>query len=43
MLDQQVIEFDWRGLEPAGRACTPITAYFHVKTKISQKNFRVDY
>ena len=42
MLIEQIIEFKVRGLEPLNRACTPTTGYFHVKTKISQENLRVD-
>ena len=43
MLIEQIIEFKLRGLGPLNRTCTPTTRYFHVKTKISQENLRVDY
>ena len=43
MLIEKIIEFEWRGLEPLDRTCTLTTGYFHVKTKISIKNLRVDY
>ena len=43
MFVEQIIEFEWRGLGPLDRACTLTTGYFHVKTKISKKNLRVDY
>ena len=43
MLIKQIIEFEWRGPRPLGRTCTPITAYFHDKPKISKENLRVDY
>ena len=43
MLIAQFIEFEWRGLEPLDRTCTLTTGCFHVKTKISKENFRVDY
>ena len=43
MIIKQTIEFEWRGSGPPGRTCTPITAYFNDKTKISKKNLRVDY
>ena len=29
MLIEQIIEFEWRGPGPPGRACTPKTAYFY--------------
>ena len=31
------------GPKPNGQTCTPMTGYFHDKTKISQENLRVDY
>ena len=37
MLIEKIIEFKWRGPRPPDRTCTPITAYFHTKTKISEK------
>ena len=43
MLIEQIIEFKLRGLGPLNRTCTPITGYFHVKTKIFMENLRVDY
>ena len=43
MLIEQIIELELRGLEPLDRTCTPTTGYFHVKTKISEENLRVDY
>ena len=43
MLIEQVIKLKLRGQEPLNRTCTPTTGYFHVKTKISKKNLRVDY
>ena len=39
MLIKQIIEFDWREPGPHGRTCTPITVYFHDKTKISKEIF----
>ena len=46
MLIEQIIEFKLRSLGPLNRTrrtCTPTTGYFHVKTKISKENLRVDY
>ena len=43
MLIEQTIEIQLRGPGPPGRANTPITGYFHDKTKICKKNLRVDY
>ena len=43
MLIKQTIEIQLRGPGPPGRANTPITGYFHDKTKISEENLRVDY
>ena len=43
MLIEQIIEFEWRGLGPLDRTYTLTIGYFHVKTKISQENLRVDY
>ena len=31
---EQIIEFELGGPGPPGRTCTPITAYFHDKTKM---------
>ena len=43
MLNEQIIEFEWRGLlEPLDRTCTLTTGYFYVKTKISKENLQVD-
>ena len=43
MLIEQIIEFEMGGLGPLDRTCTPITGYFHVKTKISKERLRLDY
>ena len=43
MLIEQIIELQLRGPGPPGGTCTPITSYFHDKTKISKENLRVDY
>ena len=43
MLIEQIIEFEWRGLGLLDRTCTLTTGYFHIKTKISKKNLRLDY
>ena len=43
MLIKQIIEFKLRSLGPLNRTCTPTSGYFHVKTKISKENLRVDY
>ena len=43
MLIEKIIEFKLRGLGPCNRTCTPTIGYFHVKTKISNENLRVDY
>ena len=43
MLIEQIIEFKLKGLGPRNRTCTPTTGYFHVKTKYSEENLRVDY
>ena len=43
MLIEKIIEFQLWGPGPVGRICTPTTGYFHDKTKISQKNLRVDH
>ena len=45
MLIEQTIELQSRprGPRPPGRTNTPITGYFHDKTKISKENLRVDY
>ena len=43
MLIERIIELQLRGPGPPGRTFTPITGYFHDKTKISKENLRVDY
>ena len=45
MLIEQTIELQLRGPGPPGRTYTgtPITGYFHYKTKISNENVQVDY
>ena len=43
MLIEQTVELQLRGPGPPGRTNTPITGYFHDKTKISKENLRVDY
>ena len=43
MVVKQIIEFELKGPGPPRRTCTPITGYFHDKTIISEKNFRMDY
>ena len=43
MFIEQTIKFEFRGLVPLGRVCTPATGYFFDKTKISKENLRVDY
>ena len=43
MFIEQTIKFEFRGLVPFGRVCTPATGYFYDKTKISKENLRVDY
>ena len=43
MLIEQIVEFQLRGPGPPGRTCTPITGYFHDKTKFSKKNLPADY
>ena len=43
MLFEKIIEFKLGSLGPLNRTCTPTTGYFHVKTKISKENLRVDY
>ena len=39
---EQIIELQLRGPGPLGQTCTPITSYFHDKTKISPENLPVD-
>ena len=43
MLIERIIELQLRELGPPDQTCTPITGYFHDKTKISKENLRVDY
>ena len=43
MFIEETIKFEFRGLEPLGRICTPATGYFYDKTKISTENLRVNY
>ena len=43
MFIEQTIKFEFRGLVPLSRVCTPATGYFDGKTKISKENLRVDY
>ena len=43
MLIKQIIEFKLKRPGPPGRTCTPITGYFHDKTKISTENLWMDY
>ena len=43
MLIEQIIELQLRGPGPPGGTRTPITGYFHDKTRISKENLRVDY
>ena len=43
MLIEQNIEPQMKGPGPLGRTNTPITGYFHDKTKISLENLRVNY
>ena len=43
MLIEQIVEIQWSILGPLDRTCTLTTDYFHVKTKISKTNLRVDY
>ena len=43
MLIEQNIELQLRGPGPPDQTCTPKTAYFQDKTKISKENLQVDY
>ena len=43
MFIEQTIKFEFRGLVPLGRTCTPATGYFYHKTKTSKENLRADY
>ena len=43
MLIEQINEFEWKGPGPLDRTYTLTTGYFHVKTKISKENLRMDY
>ena len=39
---ERIIELRLRGPGPLGERVTPITGYFHNKTKISKENLSVD-
>ena len=43
MLIEQIIKLQLRGPGPPGLTRTPLTKYFHDKTKISKENLRVDF
>ena len=43
MLIELIIELQLRGPGPPDQTCTPITSYFHDKTKTSKANLQVDY
>ena len=43
MLVEQIIGTSIEGPGPPGQTYTPITGYFHDKTKISNENLREDY
>ena len=43
MLIEQIVELQLRGPGSRGLTSTSITGYFHDKTKISKKNFRVGF
>ena len=43
MLIEQIVQLQLRGPGPLGLTCTPITGYFHDKTKISKENLRVGF
>ena len=43
MLIEQIIEFEWRSVGLLDRTCTLTTGCFHIKTKISKENLRLDY
>ena len=43
MLIERIIDFQLRGFGTRDQTCTPVTGYFHGKTKISRENLRVDY
>ena len=36
---EKIVELELRGPGPPGRSCTPITVYFHDKTKSLRKIF----
>ena len=40
---EQIIELQLKGPGPPGLTCTPITGYFHDKTKNSKENLRLDF
>ena len=43
MFIEQTIKFEFRGLIPLGRVCTPATGYFYDKIKIFEENLLVNY
>ena len=43
MLIEKIIELQLRGPGLPDQTCTPITGYFHDRTKTSKENLRVDY
>ena len=43
MLIEQIIEFECWALGLLDHTCTLTIGYFHVKTKTSEENLRVDY
>ena len=43
MLIERIIEHQLRGPGPPSQTYTPVTGYFHDKTKIAKENLRVDY
>ena len=43
MLIERIIELQLRGTLSPDQTGTPITGYFHDKTKVSKENLRVDY
>ena len=38
LFEQIIIEFELKEPKTPGLTCTPITAYFHDKTKVSKEN-----
>ena len=43
MVIERINELQLREPGPPDQTCTPITAYFYDKTKISKENLQVDY